>query len=57
MEDGMIGALVQRGVTGDKDKAAVIEMDGRSIETIRGSRASECGVRGFYTGYRALMGI
>jgi len=57
MEDGMVGALVQRGIAGDKDKAAVIEMDGRSIETIRGSRASECGVRGFYTGYRALMGL
>jgi len=57
MEDGMVGALVQRGVAGDKDKAAVIEMDGDSIRTIRNSRASECGVRGFYTGYRALMGL
>ena len=57
LEDGMVGNFVQRGVAGDKDKAAVMEMDGTSIETIRGSRASECGVRGFWTAYRACMGV
>lgn len=57
LEDGMVGNLVQRGTQGDKDKAAVMELAGDSIETIVNSRASECGVRGFYTGYRELMGV
>lgn len=57
MEDGMIGGLVQRGIAGDLDKAAVIEMGGHGIEPIPGSRASEGSVRGFWTGYRALMGL
>lgn len=57
MEDGMVGSLIQRAIGGDKDKATVMEMAGRSIETIRGSRASECGVRGFWTAYRTLMGV
>lgn len=57
MEDGMVGGLVQRGVRGDRDKSAVLELDGASIETIANSRASECGVRGFYTAYRELMDV
>ena len=57
LEDGMVGGLVQRGIGGDKDKASVMEMDGSSIETIRNSRASECGVRGLWTAYRTLMGV
>ena len=57
MEDGMIGGLVQRGIAGDLDKAAVIEMGGHGIEPIPGSRVSEGSVRGFWTGYRALMGL
>jgi phenylpropionate dioxygenase-like ring-hydroxylating dioxygenase large terminal subunit len=57
LEDGMVGSLVQRGLGGGRDKATVMEMDGRSIETIRNSRASECGVRGLWTAYRALMGV
>lgn len=57
LEDGMVGGLVQRGIAGDPDKAAVMEMAGDSIETIRGSRASECGVRGFWTAYRHCMGV
>jgi phenylpropionate dioxygenase-like ring-hydroxylating dioxygenase large terminal subunit len=56
MEDGMIGGLVQKGIAGDLDKAAVIEMGGHGIEPIPGSRVSEGSVRGFWTGYRALMG-
>ena len=50
-------ATGQRGLGGGRDKATVMEMDGRSIETIRNSRASECGVRGLWTAYRALMGV
>ena len=57
LEDGMVGSLVQKGIEGDKDKASVMEMAGRSVESIVNSRASECGVRGFWTAYRALMGV
>jgi anthranilate 1,2-dioxygenase large subunit/terephthalate 1,2-dioxygenase oxygenase component alpha subunit len=56
MEDGMIGGLVQQGIAGSLDKAAVIEMGGHGIDPIPGSRVSEGSVRGFWTGYRALMG-
>lgn len=57
MEDGMIGALVQRGIEGDKDKSSVMDLGGRGIAPIEGSRASEGSVRGFWTGYRALTGL
>ena len=57
LEDGMVGGLVQRGIAGSADKASVMEMGGRSIETIRNSRASECGVRGLWTAYRTLMAL
>jgi phenylpropionate dioxygenase-like ring-hydroxylating dioxygenase large terminal subunit len=57
MEDGMIGGLVQHGIAGDPDKAAVLEMGGHGIDPIPGSRVSEGSVRGFWTGYRACMGI
>ena len=57
MEDGMIGGLVQRGIAGDLDKSAVLEMGGHGIEPIPGSRVSEGSVRGFWTGYRACMGM
>lgn len=57
MEDGMVGALIQRSIEGDKDKASVMELGGRGIAPIEGSRASEGSVRGFWTGYRALTGL
>jgi phenylpropionate dioxygenase-like ring-hydroxylating dioxygenase large terminal subunit len=57
MEDGMIGGLVQKGIAGDLNKASVLEMGGHGIEPIPGSRVSEGSVRGFWTGYRALMGL
>ncbi|MFN0299554.1 MAG: aromatic ring-hydroxylating oxygenase subunit alpha [Burkholderiales bacterium] len=57
LEDGMVGSYIQRAIAADRDKSAVLEMGGDSIETIRNSRASECGVRGFYTAYRELMGL
>jgi anthranilate 1,2-dioxygenase large subunit/terephthalate 1,2-dioxygenase oxygenase component alpha subunit len=57
MEDGMVGALIQQSIEGDKDKASVMELGGRGIAPIEGSRASEGSVRGFWTGYRALTGL
>ena len=57
LEDGMVGGLVQRGVRGGKDKASVMVMGGDAVETIENSRASETGVRGFWTAWRDLMGV
>jgi phenylpropionate dioxygenase-like ring-hydroxylating dioxygenase large terminal subunit len=57
MEDGMIGGLVQRGIGGDPDKASVLELGGGGVDPIEGSRASESSVRGFWAGYRELMGL
>ena len=57
MEDGMIGGMVQRGIAGDPDKAAVLEMGGHGIDPIPGTRVSEGSVRGFWTGYRACTGL
>jgi len=57
MEDGMIGALIQRSIKGDRDKASVMELGGRGIDPIPCSRASEGSVRGFWTGYRFLTGL
>ncbi len=57
LEDGMVGGLIQRGVLGDRDKASVMVMAGDAVETIENSRASETGVRGFWTAYRGLMGL
>jgi anthranilate 1,2-dioxygenase large subunit/terephthalate 1,2-dioxygenase oxygenase component alpha subunit len=57
MEDGMIGGLVQRGIEGDKDKASYMRMGGDGTEPIPGSRTTEGSVRGFWAGYRALMGL
>jgi len=57
MEDGLVGELVMRGVAGDPNKASVIEMGGRGIESTENSRATETSVRGFWHGYRALMDL
>lgn len=57
LEDGMVGSYIQRVIGSDRDRSELLEMGGDSIETIRNSRASECGVRGFYTAYRELMGL
>jgi anthranilate 1,2-dioxygenase large subunit/terephthalate 1,2-dioxygenase oxygenase component alpha subunit len=57
MEDGMVGALIQRSIEADGDKASVMILGGRGLEPIQGSRASEGSVRGFWTGYRHLTGL
>lgn len=58
IDDGVIGEYVQRGIGGTgMDASAVMEMGGSSVESSRGSRATEATLRGFWTGYRALMGV
>jgi phenylpropionate dioxygenase-like ring-hydroxylating dioxygenase large terminal subunit len=57
MEDGVIGDYVQRGIAGQgQDESAVLLMGGTDVATVKDSRANETTVRGFWKGYRALMG-
>lgn len=56
MEDGAIGGFVQKGIKGDLDRAAIIEMGGREVGSVA-TRATETSVRGFWKVYRELMGV
>lgn len=56
MEDGVIGAFVQRSILQDGERTAVLEMGGRAVESQK-SRVSEASVRGFWKAYRGLMGL
>jgi len=57
IDDGVIGEWVQRGIAGRGIEAsAVMEMGGRDIVSTTGSRATETTLRGFWSGYRSLMG-
>lgn len=57
LEDGCINEFVQRGTAGSADRNAFIEMGGRDVESSDASRATEVAIRGFWTGYRRIMGI
>ena len=58
IDDGVIGEYVQRGIAGSGAGAnAVIEMGGSEIASTVGSRATETTLRGFWQGYRSLMGF
>ena len=56
MEDGAIGGFVQKGIAGDLDNVAVIEMGGRGVGGMP-TRATETSVRGFWKVYRELLGV
>jgi phenylpropionate dioxygenase-like ring-hydroxylating dioxygenase large terminal subunit len=57
LEDGCINEFVQRGTRGSEDRTAFLEMGGRGVASSDGSRATETGIRGFWQGYRELMGF
>ena len=57
LEDGCINEFVQRGVAGSEEETAFLEMGGRDIGSSDGSRATETAQRGFWQGYRDLMGL
>lgn len=57
LEDGCINEFVQRGTRGSEDHTAVLEMGGRDVASSDGSRATETGIRGFWQGYRTIMGL
>lgn len=57
LEDGCINEFVQRGTRGGADAAAFMEMGGKTVESSEGSRATEVAIRGFWRGYREIMGF
>lgn len=57
MEDGVVGGWVQRATKRDGDETTILEMGGRDVAPTRGSRATETSIRGFWTGWRATMGV
>jgi anthranilate 1,2-dioxygenase large subunit len=56
LEDGGINEFVQRGTRADPQSASLMEMGGRKVESEKNSRATESAVRGFWQGYREIMG-
>jgi hypothetical protein len=57
MEDGVVGGWVQRATRRDGDETTILEMGGRDVAPSQGSRATETSIRGFWTGWRATMGV
>lgn len=58
LEDGCVNEFVQRGTRGSPEgSAAFVEMGGRDVAPSEGSRATEASVRGFWQGYRDIMGF
>lgn len=57
LEDGCINEFVQRGTVGSAEASAFMEMGGREIESSENSRATETAIRGFWRGYREVMGL
>ncbi len=57
MEDGVVGGWVQRGSKHDPDLTTIVEMGGRDVAPTEEGRATEVSIRGFWKGYRELMGV
>ena len=58
LEDGCINEFVQRGTKGSGQSAsAFMEMGGKTVESSEASRATEVAIRGFWKGYREIMGF
>jgi 8-oxo-dGTP pyrophosphatase MutT (NUDIX family) len=49
--------FVQRGTRNDPECSSFMEMGGRVAESEKNSRATETAVRGFWQGYRGIMGF
>ena len=57
MEDGVVGGWVQRGSKQDLDKTTIVEMGGTDVISSEDGRTTEVSIRGFWKGYRDVMGI
>lgn len=56
MEDGAVGAFIQRALPGAADDSSVMLMGGETAES-QESRATETSIRGFWKAYRGLMDL
>jgi phenylpropionate dioxygenase-like ring-hydroxylating dioxygenase large terminal subunit len=56
MEDGAVGAFVQRALPGAGEDKSVVMMGGSGAES-QPTRATETSVRGFWKAYRGVMGV
>jgi anthranilate 1,2-dioxygenase large subunit/terephthalate 1,2-dioxygenase oxygenase component alpha subunit len=57
LEDGAVTNFVQRGIRGSgATAAAVVELGGASVESTE-NRVTEATIRGFWKGYREVMGL
>ena len=57
LEDGCINEFVQRGSHFSEGAEEFLEMGGKTVESSEASRATEVSIRGFWTGYRDIMGF
>lgn len=57
MEDGEAAQLVQQGTKRDSMACSAVEMGGDAITDLDQSGADENSIRGFWNGYRKLMGL
>jgi hypothetical protein len=57
LEDGCISEFVQRGTHMSPDVSSFMEMGGRQVASVPAGRATETAVRGFWKGYREIMGF
>jgi hypothetical protein len=57
LEDGCINSFVQRGTKSSPELKSFVEMGGTQAESNESSRATEAAVRGFWHGYRKIMGV
>jgi anthranilate 1,2-dioxygenase large subunit/terephthalate 1,2-dioxygenase oxygenase component alpha subunit len=56
MEDGCIGGFVERGIAAADNDASLVVMGGKGIRSEQ-TRATEAGVRGFWSLWRGVMGL
>jgi len=57
MEDGVVGGWVQRSSKQDPEKTTILEMGGRDVAPSEDGRTTEVSIRGFWKGFRDLMGV
>jgi phenylpropionate dioxygenase-like ring-hydroxylating dioxygenase large terminal subunit len=57
LEDGCINEFVQRGTRTSPEARAFLEMGGTGVASSVGARATEAAIRGFWHGYREVMGL
>lgn len=57
MEDGEAVELCQRGVEPDPQESSVILMGGESMDSLEVMGVDENAIRGFWKGYREIMGL